>query len=402
MNDIRSYHPPRTGRWAPPPPVPMPRPGPWGPPPSLPPAGLPPAGLPGSDGRPWMPYPPPPRYAHPGGPNPGGSSPLPIWLWVALGLVCALIVGVGAMLLWPSRDEPAEVASDTAGQVEGWSGVTYRSVMTDSSGGTATLEITVDRSGNARGTLTQPSGERAEIAIVKQTQYVKADRTWWLGSSRSEIAERLSDEWLRGPFPGLSGLTSVAKPPASVAAQLRAPGHWTEGPEQTVDGTLVRTLVSEDASGPGGDRRILVSADEPHRLLALELPAGDAGQLRAFPADPGAVAAISGLPAELSGAPSYTQKLVERPRVAVSIQPPALCLEPTCTATVTLTNSGTSPLSGTVEVTADGKPVATHPFTAAPGQTVSYPATAPNPMYGTDPGAQREMHWYARAVPLTR
>jgi hypothetical protein len=65
--------------------------------------------------------------------------------------------------------------------------------------------------------------------------------------------------------------------------------------------------------------------------------------------------------------------------------------------TVVVTNSGTAPARGRLEISADGKIVANHPLEVHPGQVATFTATAPNPHFA-QPGATGQILWETRAV----
>ncbi|MDD7938110.1 hypothetical protein PHK61_06730 [Actinomycetospora lutea] len=362
--------------------------------PGYPPPGYGPPPGQGGPGGPGGPY----GYTGPFGPPPGAGGSGPRRKGLVIGIAVAvvlLLLATTVVLLVTRQPAPSETLAASVADVRGWEGATYRGRFPDAAGAQANLEITVDRTGNAAGTIVRDGGGRAEFVLAGREQAIRADRAWWEGAApRPELADRLTDQWLSDAFTVLPrGLTSWVQPPSALADRLSAPDVG-ERDEVVVGGRDARVLT------PGSDgRSVTVVDDEPPTLVAFDLPGFGTGRTSPVAVDRAAPAALRTV-ADLSGqAPtmkSYIVAITERPRLALSVEGgESTCRTPTCTVTVRLVNSGTIATTGTIVVTLNDVEVARHPFSSAPGSNLAFPTTANNPVYD-QPGASISALWRAR------
>ena len=123
----------------------------------------------------------------------------------------------------PKPASPSATLEATVVDVRGWEGATYGGRIDDDQGGQATLEVVVDRAGNATGSITRDAGGRAEFVTVGGDQALRGDRAWWEGrtAGRPELAERLDGVWLSDAYPELpAGLPTWAVAPGALADRI--------------------------------------------------------------------------------------------------------------------------------------------------------------------------------------
>ncbi|MEJ2863081.1 hypothetical protein [Actinomycetospora flava] len=366
--------------------------------------GYPPPGYgppPGQPGRPGQPG--PGGYTGPFGPPPGapGAGPgtsAPRRKGLVIGIVAAVVVLLlvaVAVLIAVRPASPATTLEATVADVRGWEGATYSGRIPDGDGTPTNLEMTVDRAGNAAGTLVRDGGGRAEFVLAGDEQAIRGDRAWWARAApRPELADRLADQWLSDAVLVLPrGLASWEQAPAALADRLAAPDVG-ERDEVVVAGEEARVLT------PGTDGRSVTVVDgEPPRLVGFDLPGFGAGRLSPVTvnrAAPAALGTVADLARQAPTMKSYLLAVIERPRLALTVEGGEnTCRTPTCTITVRLVNQGTIATSGTIVVTLNDAEVARHPFTSAPGSNLTFPTTAPNPVYD-QPGASVSALWRAR------
>ncbi|MFC5142371.1 hypothetical protein ACFPK1_29375 [Actinomycetospora rhizophila] len=362
-------------------------PGPGGP--GYPPPGQGPGGPYGYTG----PFGPPPGTGAPGAGAPGPRRK-GLLIGVAVAVV-VLLLATTVVLLVTRRSPPSETLAATVADVRGWEGATYRGRLPDAGGAPANLEITVDREGNAAGTVTRDGGGRAEFVLAGREQAIRGDRAWWeRDAPRPELAARLTDQWLSDAFTVLPrGLTSWEQPPNALADRLAA-ADVGEQEEVVVGGRDARVLT------PGTDgRRVTVVDGEPPTLVEVDLPGFGQGRTTPVTVDraaPAALATVADLARQAPTMKSYIVAITERPRLALTVEGGEnTCRTPTCTVTVRLVNSGTIATTGTIIVTLNDVEVARHPFSSAPGSNLAFPTTANNPVYD-QPGASISALWRAR------
>ena len=334
----------------------------------------------------------------PGTPGAGTGTSGPRRKGLIIGIVAAVVVLLlvtVAVLVAVRPASPSATLEATVADVRGWEGATYSGRIPDGSGTPTNVEMTVDRAGNAAGTLTRDGGGRAEFVLAGREQAIRGDRAWWeRAAPRPELADRLSDQWLSDAVTVLPrGLSSWEEPPGALADRLAAPDVG-EQDEVVVAGEQARVLA------PGTDGRTVTVVDgEPPRLVAFDLPGFGAGRLSPVTvgrAAPAALANVQNLSQQAPTMKSYIVAVVERPRLALTVEGgESTCRTPTCTVTVRLVNQGTIATSGTIVVTLNGTEVARHPFASAPGSNLTFPTTANNPVYD-QPGASISALWRAR------
>lgn len=309
------------------------------------------------------------------------------------GAVVLVLLVVTLVVVLTGQRSPVATVDAAAADLRTWAGATYTGRIPDGLGGQAALEVTVDRTGTATGSVTRASGGRLEFVTVGAEEAVRADRAWWARSaSRPELVDRLTNVWLRDGGTQLpAGLGTWAEPPADLATRLTGP-DLTEQDEQVVDGREARVFTA-------GDRRLLVHDEDPTSLVGVDLPGfgtGHDGPVTVHRSEPRALGALTELVPQVPTMKSYFLAITERPRLQVAVEGGAgACNTPTCTVTVRLVNSGTLATSGTIVVSLNGAEVARHPFSSAPGSTLTFPTTADNPVY-SDPGARITALWLAR------
>ncbi|CAA9253036.1 MAG: hypothetical protein AVDCRST_MAG54-2093, partial [uncultured Actinomycetospora sp.] len=351
----------------------------------------------------------------PGGPPPGGAygppgpwglppgAPTPRrrrspWFWggIAGALVLVLLLTAVVLVATGERAPQATVEAATA-DLRCWEGATYSGQIPDGLGGRATLEVTVDRLGNAAGTVTRASGGRAEFVSVGTSDAVRGDRAWWERSAeRPELVDRFTGVWLSEAGSELpSGLGTWTESPSELADGFIA-YEVREEPEEVVEGRDVRVIAMGSSYG---SRVVVEDAGDVPTLVRFDQPSFGTGRVSPVTvhrAAPQALSTVRDLTAQLPTMKSYYQALSERPRLALTVEGGAgECSTPTCTVTVRLVNTGTLSTTGTVVVTLNGAEVARHPFSSAPGSDLAFPTTADNPVYSS-PGARISAYWYAR------
>lgn len=333
------------------------------------------------------------------GSGPGGGPVAPTRneapRWLPLVIVGALVLGATALapvLLGLGRAEPGDLVDAVVEDMARWDGAIYRGSVDDPDG-RIDYELTVTAAG-ARGTLTRDGGRaRAEIVQDRTGVLIKADRAWW-ERDHAERAAQLADTWVADPFTETGPVEPIlGLHPGALSTQVgSAPERlWTQVGEDVVDGR--RAVVVSD-----GSRRLVVSEDEPHELLSVDLRPG-VRQVRVAPVSPAQAADAAGAGPRIraTGSPrTLTQWLLQRPRVDIQLRPEALCVARTCAVEVTVTNTGEVTAQGRLEITADGNLVATEPMHLEPGESADFTGTTENSLYNV-PGARGEVYWEARA-----
>ncbi|OLT08881.1 hypothetical protein BJF90_12230 [Pseudonocardia sp. CNS-004] len=225
---------------------------------------------------------------------------------------------------------------------------------------------------------------------------LRANREWWLYHHPTR-ADDLADAWVAEPITETQEIAPVlGLSPAPLAAFVRGepPAQWQALEQQLVDGRS--GVVLSD-----GARRVVVGGEDTHPLLALDIaPESTTPPVPVSRPTGEELAAVSGAAARVrqEAAPkSLAQVLQERPNVGIQLQPDPLCTAETCNVTITVTNAGTAPARGRLEVSADGNVVANHPLDVPPGQVATFTAAAPNPQFAK-PGANGQILWETRAV----
>ncbi|HYH33493.1 MAG TPA: hypothetical protein VD903_24255, partial [Pseudonocardia sp.] len=329
-------------------------------------------------------------------PATGRSRKRVAWPLTLVGVLVAVAAGI-ALTVTLARAEPDELITAAATDVGGWNGVRYQGAVAAADGGRIRFDLTVTVDG-ATGTLSRDDGQAtAEIHRDGSGTVVRANRTWWLYHHPTR-ADDLANTWVADPLTETQEIEPILQlHPYALASHVRPEqqrAQWTALEEQQVDGR--DALVLSD-----GTRRVVVAAAAPHQLLAVDIgPTGALApvQVSDVPSEEAAgVGRAAGEIREAEAPKTLTQRLLERPLVEITLEPEPLCVTPSCTVTVTVTNSGSIPAEGRLEVSADGTLVATHPLDVQPGQVATFTATAPNPQFAT-PGAKGQILWESRAV----
>ncbi|OZM79740.1 hypothetical protein [Pseudonocardia sp. MH-G8] len=319
-----------------------------------------------------------------------------VWPLTLVGVLVAIVAGV-ALTLWLVRTQPGQLVDAAATEAESWSGARYQGTVAALDGGEIRFDLTVTGAGS-RGSLSRDGGNAtAEIVSDGSGILLRGDREWWLYHHAAR-ADDLADTWVADPLTETQEIDPLlALHPHGLALDLRPEGpprQWEALERLQVDGQDAFVLVD-------GTRRVAVAASEPHPPLALDVGPGDGRapvRVNDVPAeDAGTVAGAAEAIRAAEAPKSLAQRLQERPEVAIVMEPESLCVTETCRVTITVTNSGTSPARGRLEVSADGAIVANHPLDVQPGQVATFDAAAPNPQFAT-PGATGQILWESRAV----
>ncbi len=360
-----------------------------------------------SGGAQAWPLPAPGGGAHTGGGPPpdtgsapatdsGGAPRRAAWPLTVVGVLVAIAAGI-ALVVSFARTDPGELISAATTDVTGWNGVHYRGTAAAIDGGEIQFDLTVVGD-SATGTLSRDGGQAtAELVRDSAGTLLKANHNWWLYHHPTR-ADDLADTWVSDPLTETQEIDPILElPPHALGLHVRPeeqPGQWEALEEQVVDGQNGVVLFD-------GTRRVIVTTTEPHGLLALDFgAAAERAPVRVTDIAADDADATEWAAAGIRAAESpktLTQRLLERPLVAIQLQPEPLCVTPTCAVTVTVTNSGSVPARGHLEVAADGQIVANHPLDVQPGQVATFTANAPNPQFATE-GATGQILWESRAV----
>jgi hypothetical protein len=317
------------------------------------------------------------------------------WPLTLAGVVVAVAAGI-ALVFSLAGTDPAGLAATAATDAGSWPGARYQGAIAATDGGQIQFDLTVTADG-ASGTLSRDGGRAtAELLWDPSGAVMRANREWWLYHHPTR-ADDLANSWVADPLTETQEIGQVLRlHPAALAEHVRgeSPRQWAALEQQLVDGRAGIVLFD-------GARRVVVGSDDPHPLLAVDVTAGSttAPVQVSRPADEEA-AAVVGAAARIrqEAAPrTLTQLLLERPKVEIQLQPEPLCTAQNCNVTVVVTNSGTAPARGRLEISADGKIVVNHPLDVHPGQVATFTAAAPNPQFA-QPGATGRILWEARAV----
>ncbi|WP_232663985.1 hypothetical protein [Pseudonocardia sp. TRM90224] len=335
----------------------------------------------------WRPPPPPPNRRR---------TPL----WVPLTAIGGLLVVVAAVVLvvyLSSVGRPVDLATDAANEVDKWNGATLSGSVTEA-GEKITYDLRVTAQG-AQGTVSAGSGARAEVLRDATGVLIKGNKAWW-DRHYPERSARLADTWVADPLDELDSIDPLLRlTPDQLTIKVRpAPGsQWKQTGEQVIDGR--RGLVITD-----GTRRLIIDA-ETYELLCIDLldgpPPPGTDPTRVIQLPPAQVAEVGSAASDVrtrETPKSLNQRLLERARFAIDVKPESLCQSPTCTAVITISNSGELAGTGRVDVTANGVAAGTFPLNVPPGQSVSFTASTPNTIYN-QPGASGDLYWEAKITP---
>jgi hypothetical protein len=338
--------------------------------------------VPGPVNGPHVP-PPPPRTSS------GGSA------WVPLLIIAgAVLVGAPTLAVAVRGDEPRDVLAVVVDDVRGWNGANYRGTVVAPDGGSTDVDVTVTAAG-AKGTLSRDGGRaRAEIVQDRAGILLKGNQEWWR-HRHPDRAEQLADSWVADPMTETMVIDPILElDPAGLSSRLRPEGRsWKQIGEQYVDGQ--RGMRISD-----GSLQLIVTADEPHRLLVIDVQPGGSARaqsVRVTVVLPAQAAEVDRAAARIRSSESprsLVQRLLERPRADVQLRSEPMCRTATCTVTATVVNTGELTFVGRIEISADGVLAATYPVHLRPGQTATFTARTANVLYNR-PGATGQILWKA-------
>jgi hypothetical protein len=325
-----------------------------------------------------------------------GSTPKKrrAWPLTVVGVLVAVAAGI-ALVFSVARTNPADLATTAAAEAGKWPGAHYRGAIAAIDGGEIRFDLIVTADG-ASGTLSRDDGRAtAELLWDQGGALIRANREWWL-YHHPRRADDLAGSWVAEPLTETQEIDAVLRlDAAALARQVRGdPARWQALEQQLVEGRP--GIVLSD-----GSRRVVVGSEDAHPLLAVDVaPEGNMSPVAVSRPTEEEIAATMGAAARMrqEAAPKTLEQLLqERPNVGIQLQPDPLCTAQTCNLTVTLTNSGSAPARGRLEIKANGQVVANHPLDVQPGQVATFTATAPNPQFG-QPDAGRPILWESRAV----
>jgi hypothetical protein len=325
----------------------------------------------------------------------GPAKRRPAWPLTVVGVIVAVAAGI-ALVFTLARSDPADLAATAATEAGGWPGARYQGAVAAIGGGVIQFDLTVTADG-ASGTLSRDGGRAtAELLGDSSGTLMRANREWWLYHHPAR-ADDLADSWVADPLTETREIDPVLRlHPAAMAEHVRggSPTQWAAIEQQIVDGRPA--IVLSD-----GVRRVVIGRDGPHPLLAADVAPGSSTPpvlvSRAADEDVTVVLGAAARARQEAAPRTLDQLLLERPQVAIQLQPEPLCTTETCSVTVTVTNAGTAPARGRLEISADGKIVAEHPLDVHPGQVATFTAAAPNPQFA-QPGATGQILWESRAI----
>jgi Domain of unknown function (DUF4328) len=345
--------------------------------------------MPGPATGPHLPPPPPPPPPSPR-PSSGGST------WLPLAIIGAVVViGVPMIALVAGGDEPSDVVGAVVDDVRDWKGANYRGTVVAPDGGEIDVDVTVTAAG-AKGTLSRDGGRaRAEVVRDRAGILLKGNQEWWRHSYPGR-AEQLADSWVADPMAETMFIDRMLElDPAELSSRFDPESAlWREIGEEHVDGQ--RGVRISD-----GFVQLIVTADEPYRLLVIDLQSVGSARpqlLRVTVVLQAQAAEVDTAASRIRSAESprsLLQRLSERPRVDVQLQPEPMCRTARCTVRATVVNTGELTVVGRIEITADGVLAATYPVHLRPGQTATFTASTANAVYNM-PGATDQVYWEAK------
>jgi hypothetical protein len=317
------------------------------------------------------------------------------WPLTVVGVLVAVAAGI-ALVFSVARTNPADLATSAATDAGSWPGARYQGAVAANGGGEIRFDLTVTADG-ASGTLSRDGGRAtAELFSDQAGALIRANREWWLYHHPTR-ADDLAGVWVAEPLTETQEIDSVLRlsgPALSAFVRGEEPGRWQALEQQLVEGRAGIVLFD-------GARRVVVGSEDAHPLLAVDVaPNPQTPPVSVVRPTDEEIAAVAGAAARVrqEAAPkTLAQILQERPNVGIQLQPDPLCTAQTCNVTITVTNSGTAPARGRLEVSADGKVVANHPLDVHPGQVATFTAAAPNPQFGQS-GTTGRILWETRAV----
>ncbi|ANY08354.1 hypothetical protein [Pseudonocardia sp. HH130630-07] len=330
----------------------------------------------------------PPVPPEQGGSRPSGNRRRPVVVAGAIALALVVAGGVAWSALG-GRPDPGDAVAAATDDLSTWESVTYRGRITQISAGDLDVDITVNRDGDAAGTLALPEGGRAEYARIDGIEMLRADDAWFADEiDLVDRAGRLANRWVKNPMGEVYALDTVLKPPGDLAGDLG--GHlpelpsgvgwspWSDGGTSDVDGTPARRITGI------GDELFVTDGADP-RLLGYRPTFVTTGpsMLQVAPGTPEALDAVGAARGARDTAVDYQQRLSAAPEVTVewATPPPGTCPE-SCSATVRVTNAETFPATGSVTAMTNGRIADVESFDLAPGASATLTFTGYRPWDG--------------------
>lgn len=379
-------------------------------------------------------YPPPP--ARPRIPLPWHRNPKVVFPIVLVAVVAAVSVFV-VVLVQTAQNRSGTLAMDPGAVFEDSPAVSFDYTYTARDGLTTGGRFTVTDDGYATGTVNDQFSGAATVHATPEGQAVWGDEDWWSRRVPGQ-AGKARDRWVQ-PDAGTALPIDPAADlsPAALAELARSIGDngsvnlditaYQGVPAVAMtwqDWTLIRTVAlptevlalfgpldSDLLAGTGGGRATVRPAswdgDSAHpQAVAIDdnftitRPVPESPEVKEYAkrmadrtrngenGDPAADPDTATPPAEIEPPPALADLPVLAPEFSASINAP-YCTSPTCSVSVTVTNSGTGP--GTAQVTTSiipGMPAVTAtvgpiaPGGSAPPLSYSIPNPAPTPAPG--------------------
>ena len=108
----------------------------------------------------------------------------------------------------------------------------------------------------------------ADLVVVDDVTYIKADRAYWLsqgkGPTAAKVAELLAGHWAKLPASAAGGFKDDLEqlsPKGLAECVSRGNGTLRSGGEQTLDGKRVRVLIDEGDKPGTNPGKLYVAAD---------------------------------------------------------------------------------------------------------------------------------------------
>ena len=299
-------------------------------------------------------------------------------------------------------DNPRTVASSAAQRVANSPAMRVTGWVTNTGGPAIKADVSITAQGEVTGTITDAFAGRAEIRSRPGWTMVRGDQAWW-ASRAAPKAKSLASRWVQPEhgtaFPVDLGEQLNPDRIEALVKGLASRESWEEGEQVTVGGRALRQLTA-------GDWTLLVTETDPPQLVYLSGPllSGRTGFAHGASGEPLRYRLTEGGAAQypqfsFALAPQTIEQQNETRRAVLDVQkslppePPAqatpqptpaalrptvqippLCLNPVCTFSVTITNTGGSPGNGTVYATVStGQALPPNPVTAlTPGKRATF------------------------------
>ncbi len=317
---------------------------------------------------------------------------------VVLALICCCGGGFFAFQKFVA-DNPRTVASAAADRVADMPSLRLTGWVANTNGPEIKADVTFTASGKVSGTISDALSGKAELRSAPGWTVVRGDHAWWANRSPAK-AKALAGRWVR-PEPGTAFPVALGERlnPRSIQTlikNLASRESWGKAEEVTVGGRRLRQLTAAGWT-------LLVTNQDPHDLVYLSGPllsgrtgfAYSPGPIRYRLAEGGAaqypqasMVLAPQTPAEQRKAEAEIDEVrrtesakplaeaTPQPAPAAlraTVQLPSVCLTPTCAFSVTVTNAGGSPGSGTLHtVVSTGQALPPKPIKLAPGASSTH------------------------------